>query len=106
MHLGSLWDSIKDALGDLGLDPNIARAVAQAYAMPSVDNINAVIGAYHARGANPPPELLRSLYERLQSTYPYPYGYGSTYYPTSYGPIGEFFPWIVGGIVLIMLLRR
>ena len=105
-HLGSLWDTIKDALGDLGLDPDIAAATAKAYAVPTLDNINAVIGAYHARGANPPPQLLQALYDRYQSTYP-SYGYPYTgYYPSSYGGTAGLFPLVVGGLLLIMLLRR
>jgi len=105
-RLGSIWDTIKDALGDLGADPNIAAAIGRAYAAPNLQNINAVVAAYNARGATPPPQLMQSLYERYYSSAYYTsYGYGG-YYPTSYGGVTGVLPWIVGGVVLIMLLRR
>jgi hypothetical protein len=61
---GGILDSVESIMSTFGVGAGSATAVAQAYASPTVANINAVTAAFAAEGNSPPPELMNSLWQR------------------------------------------
>jgi hypothetical protein len=99
-----LWEWTKDVAGDLGATPEISAAVAKALAAPSVENIRAVESAYRARGATPPPELMRTLWERYYDTLPERVIYPA---PGFAATVTDYLPLLVaGGLVIWALASR
>jgi hypothetical protein len=63
MYQGIL-DDVGSILSTFGISGDSAAAVAQAYASPTIANINAVQAAFTAEGNTAPPELLNALWGR------------------------------------------
>ena len=61
---GGIFDTVQSIASTFGIGAESATATAQAYASPSIANINAVTAAFQAEGNSPPPELMNSLWER------------------------------------------
>jgi hypothetical protein len=61
---GGIFDTIESIASTFGIGSGSATAVAQAYASPTIANINAVTAAFQAEGNSPPPELMNSLWQR------------------------------------------
>jgi hypothetical protein len=102
-YISGILDTIKDVIGDIGFTPEIAAAVARAEVTPSWENIQAVEEAYRARGSSAPPELMRQLYNRYYEAYAgFPSYYGRYLMTTA----SNYFPFILGGLFLIMLAGR
>ena len=76
------------------LDPELSLIVAQAESYPTSANVEAVATAYARRGKVPPAKLMAHLLIENEKRYP-----GDTVR-------GDLAPWLIGGVVLFLLLRR
>lgn len=95
----ALWDNITVLLSNFGVTGETALAVAQAMAAPTKDNIEAVENAFHAEGAQPPPELMEVLWGRYyDSIQKNPIYFGTQ--------VAQWTPFVLGGLVGLLLLSK
>ncbi len=102
MYTG-VFDTIGSIVSSFGISLDSATAVAQAYAAPTIVNINNVTAAFAAEGATPPPELMQSLWERYYSSI-------AQNPLAATGQITTFLSnpmvWLIGGGILIFVFSR
>ncbi len=104
MYIRGFFDSVETLLSKFGITGNTSLAVAQAFAAPTLANINNVIAAFQAESATPPPELMNVLYARyydsIRSTPFYQSGQLTQ-------AIGNYGPWLLlGGLMIAALALR
>lgn len=87
--------SVSDILGAFGFSSDILEANARAIAEPTSSNIATVTKAYASEGLAPPGKLMAYLLAENEKRYP-----GDTVR----GAIAPYL--IVGGIALLLILRR
>jgi hypothetical protein len=99
----AFWDELGGLLRNVGITGESAAAVARAYASPTLENIRAVERAFQNAGTSPPPELMDQLYRRYYSTIQ-----TSPYYQAGMvqSTLAEWLPYIAGGILLFMIMRK